>query len=110
MQYKLELKRCCTYGVYNATLSFSFRLISHDFNMYLRTNMQKRATLAEQETENTYKELDKLKRLVAVPKEEFGGEANREGDNDQQWREEFAPSYGVEEPSSWFSGYDRCNI
>lgn len=77
-------------------------------------NMQKRALLAEQETENTYKELDKLKRLVAaphMPKEELSGEENREGDNsDQHWREEFAPSYGVEEPSSWFSGYDRCNI
>ncbi|XP_059632075.1 kinesin-like protein KIN-12B [Cornus florida] len=37
---------------------------------------------------------------------------------DQQWREEFEPFYNVEdgeisklaEPSSWFSGYDRCNI
>ncbi|KAL8481040.1 hypothetical protein ACS0TY_026994 [Phlomoides rotata] len=72
---------------------------------------EKRATLAEQETEIAYKELDKLKRLVSaprVPKEEFDGDERREGD--QQWREEFAPSYGVEEPSSWFSGYDRCNI
>ncbi|RVW23793.1 Kinesin-like protein KIN-12B [Vitis vinifera] len=37
---------------------------------------------------------------------------------DQQWREEFEPFYNGEdselsklaEPSSWFSGYDRCNI
>ena len=37
---------------------------------------------------------------------------------DQKWREEFEPFYNGEdnelsrltEPSSWFSGYDRCNI
>lgn len=37
---------------------------------------------------------------------------------DQQWREEFEPYYNntdeelskFGEPSSWFSGYDRCNI
>lgn len=36
---------------------------------------------------------------------------------DQRWREEFDPFYSAEEessklvePSSWFSGYDRCNI
>lgn len=38
---------------------------------------------------------------------------------DQQWREEFEPFYNgedselsrlAEQPSSWFSGYDRCNI
>ncbi|GAV58960.1 Kinesin domain-containing protein/Kinesin-related domain-containing protein [Cephalotus follicularis] len=39
-------------------------------------------------------------------------------EGEQQWREEFEPFYKVEdgelskltEPSSWFSGYDRCNI
>lgn len=38
--------------------------------------------------------------------------------SDQKWREEFEPFYNGEdgelpklaEPSSWFSGYDRCNI
>ncbi|PON33439.1 Kinesin-like protein [Parasponia andersonii] len=38
--------------------------------------------------------------------------------SDQQWREEFEPFYNGEDgelprlakPSSWFSGYDRCNI
>ncbi|XP_050371998.1 kinesin-like protein KIN-12B [Argentina anserina] len=39
--------------------------------------------------------------------------------SDQQWKEEFKPFYNGEdggelqklaEPSSWFSGYDRCNI
>ncbi|KAG7995310.1 hypothetical protein I3843_01G102900 [Carya illinoinensis] len=38
--------------------------------------------------------------------------------SDQRWREEFEPFYNGEdcelpkptEPSSWFSGYDRCNI
>lgn len=37
---------------------------------------------------------------------------------DQKWREEFESYYNTEEelskfgetPSSWFSGYDRCNI
>jgi kinesin family protein 15 len=40
------------------------------------------------------------------------------GEGDQQWREEFEPFYKAKdgelsklaEPSSWFSGYDRCNI
>ncbi|KAF9669495.1 hypothetical protein SADUNF_Sadunf14G0113400 [Salix dunnii] len=45
------------------------------------------------------------------------GEPLSEGD--QQWREEFEPFYTskedgelskLAEPSSWFSGYDRCNI
>ena len=39
-------------------------------------------------------------------------------DGDQRWREEFKPFYNGEdgelsklgENSSWFSGYDRCNI
>lgn len=37
--------------------------------------------------------------------------------NDHQWKEEFEPFYNGEdslskltEQSSWFSGYDRCNI
>lgn len=36
---------------------------------------------------------------------------------DQRWKEEFEPFYNEDcelskltEPSSWFSGYDRCNI
>ncbi|KAA8527878.1 hypothetical protein F0562_035253 [Nyssa sinensis] len=46
------------------------------------------------------------------------GELHSTGD--QRWKEEFEPFYNVEEsdfskpaepePSSWFSGYDRCNI
>ncbi|KAG8369560.1 hypothetical protein BUALT_Bualt14G0026100 [Buddleja alternifolia] len=80
---------------------------------------EKRAIMAEQETENAYKELDKLNKLIAVshlPKDEFAAAAAEDSSRhgaggDQQWREEFAPSYDVEEePSSWFSGYDRCNI
>ncbi|KAI3470080.1 hypothetical protein Pfo_026743 [Paulownia fortunei] len=75
---------------------------------------EKRAIVAEQETENAYKEIDKLNKLLAVPhmpKVEFAAGESQGASVDQQWREEFAPSYGVEEePSSWFSGYDRCNI
>ncbi|KVI00429.1 Kinesin, motor domain-containing protein [Cynara cardunculus var. scolymus] len=45
-----------------------------------------------------------------------GGEPN--GTSDQQWRDEFDTFYSEDEgelsklpePSSWFSGYDRCNI
>lgn len=75
---------------------------------------EKRATQAEQETENAYKEIEKLNELLVaphLPKDEFMAVENHGADSDQQWREEFAPSYGVEEePPSWFSGYDRCNI
>lgn len=76
--------------------------------------MQKRATVAELETESAYKEIEKLNKLLAgphLPKDEFSEVEIHGADSDQQWREEFAPSYGVEEePPSWFSGYDRCNI
>ncbi|KAL8048654.1 hypothetical protein ABFX02_07G081100 [Erythranthe guttata] len=80
---------------------------------------EKRAIVAEVETENAYKEMEKLNKLLVAShmrkEEEYGGGGEDEGTGggDQQWREEFAPSYdGVEEeePSSWFSGYDRCNI
>ncbi|KAH6770100.1 phragmoplast-associated kinesin-related protein [Perilla frutescens var. hirtella] len=75
---------------------------------------EKRTTLAELETESAYKEIEKLNKLVAAPhlrKDEFVAVENHGADGDQQWREEFAPSYDVEEePPSWFSGYDRCNI
>ncbi|KAJ4843238.1 hypothetical protein Tsubulata_039389 [Turnera subulata] len=77
-------------------------------------------------------EINTLNQLLAesrLPKEairpdynDFGtanydiGEPHSEGD--QQWRQEFKPFYNgedelaqlVEPPSSWFSGYDRCNI
>ncbi|CAA0833219.1 Kinesin-like protein KIN12B [Striga hermonthica] len=75
---------------------------------------ERRAVMAEQETENAYKEMEKLNSLLAaphLPKEEVTTNGGGVGSIDQQWREEFAASYGVaEEPSSWFSGYDRCNI
>ncbi|KAL3635015.1 TRAFAC class myosin-kinesin ATPase superfamily [Castilleja foliolosa] len=75
---------------------------------------ERRAVMAEHETENSYKEIEKLNSLLAahhMPKEGFAAETEAQGTADQQWQEEFAPSYGVsEEPSSWFSGYDRCNI
>ncbi|KAM6565329.1 hypothetical protein CsatA_024457 [Cannabis sativa] len=52
-------------------------------------------------------------------KYDVGGESCQEDDSsDHKWREEFEPFYNGEdgelpklaEPSSWFSGYDRCNI
>ncbi|KAL1535673.1 TRAFAC class myosin-kinesin ATPase superfamily [Salvia divinorum] len=76
---------------------------------------EKRATVAELETESAYKEIEKLNKLLAAPhlpeEDKNAGVQNHEADDDQQWRQAFAPSYGVEEePPSWFSGYDRCNI
>ncbi|KAL6582126.1 TRAFAC class myosin-kinesin ATPase superfamily [Orobanche minor] len=75
---------------------------------------ERRAVVAERETENAYKKIEKLNSLLTAPHmpKEVSGAENSEGDSvHQQWREEFAPSYGIaEEPSSWFSGYDRCNI
>ncbi|XP_073275294.1 kinesin-like protein KIN-12B [Primulina huaijiensis] len=75
------------------------------------TAAEKRALMAEQETEMAYREIDKLKKLIAAPyKEEFAAKS-QETNGDKNWQEEFAPSYDVEEePPSWFSGYDRCNI
>ncbi|KZV26325.1 Phragmoplast-associated kinesin-related protein isoform 1 [Dorcoceras hygrometricum] len=78
------------------------------------TAAEKRALMAEQETEMAYREIDKLNKLLAAPhmtEEEFVAAKSRETESDKQWQEEFAPSYDVEEePPSWFSGYDRCNI
>eukprot|EP00258_Populus_trichocarpa_P011892 XP_002321106.3 kinesin-like protein KIN-12B [Populus trichocarpa] len=78
-------------------------------------------------------EISSLKELVAesrLPKEAIRPAHNDDfnmpkydageplGEGDQQWREEFEPFYKAKdgelsklaEPSSWFSGYDRCNI
>ncbi|XP_051133503.1 kinesin-like protein KIN-12B [Andrographis paniculata] len=76
---------------------------------------EKRALMAEQETETAYKEMEKLNKLLAadhIMQEDIRAQdSHKDNNDDQQWQEEFAPSYGVEdEPSSWFSGYDRCNI
>ncbi|KAL3829272.1 hypothetical protein ACJIZ3_018074 [Penstemon smallii] len=75
---------------------------------------KEQAIRAEQETEDAYKEIDKLNKLLKaapMPREEFAAEETQGTGHDQQWHEEFAPSYDVEEePSAWFSGYDRCNI
>ncbi|XP_057959984.1 kinesin-like protein KIN-12B [Malania oleifera] len=98
----------------------------------------RRTEEAEQETEKAYKQVDKLKKkhekeiktlnqLLAesrLPKEALDdGAKNGAGDShgaagDQRWKEEFEPFFKDEdgelsrlaEPSSWFSGYDRCNI
>ncbi|CAI9777013.1 unnamed protein product [Fraxinus pennsylvanica] len=77
---------------------------------------ENRAIVAEGEAERAYMERDRLVRLLAADtrtlNEGFAaGEGIHVDDGNQQWREEFAPSYGIEEdPSSWFAGYDRCNI
>ncbi|KAI9195111.1 hypothetical protein LWI28_011816 [Acer negundo] len=97
---------------------------------------QKRAIEAEQETVKAYKQINQLKKNHEIdtsaikkteaescvpmeayvdsdmPKYDVGGEPQGE----EQWRAEFElytednePSR-LAEPSSWFSGYDRCNI
>ncbi|KAI3706255.1 hypothetical protein L6452_23869 [Arctium lappa] len=80
-----------------------------------------RAREAEQETENAYKQIERLKKKQKneVPPPVYdmpiydGEESNITFD--QQPREEFYNMDKEEfttlpEPSSWFSGYDRCNI
>ncbi|CAH9122330.1 unnamed protein product [Cuscuta epithymum] len=98
---------------------------------------EKRAMGAEQEASKAYKQIEKmkkkheheinsLKRLIeesttSKPHKEAEPQVydSRETQNtvgDQQWREEFESFYQTEDelskldPSSWFSGYDRCNI
>ncbi|PPR86314.1 hypothetical protein GOBAR_AA34378 [Gossypium barbadense] len=99
---------------------------------------QKRAMEAEQETDKAHKKIDKLKRKheyeISTLKEllaesRLPKEAKRPSYDkidiakydagDQLWREEFEPFYNGEdgelssklaENSSWFFGYDRCNI
>ncbi|KAL2530140.1 Kinesin-like protein KIN12B [Forsythia ovata] len=76
---------------------------------------EKRAIVAEREAAKAHKERDRLNRLLAETRTLNEGFAAEESghvdDGNQQWREEFAPSYDIgEDPSSWFAGYDRCNI
>ncbi|XP_009415942.2 kinesin-like protein KIN-12A [Musa acuminata AAA Group] len=99
---------------------------------------EKRACMAEQETEKAYQEIDNLKKnydreisllnqLLSesrLPREALTytvfNEAKTGGESltDQRWREEFEPFCNRDDadfskdtnPSSWFSSYDRCNI
>ncbi|GAA0175608.1 microtubule binding motor protein [Lithospermum erythrorhizon] len=100
---------------------------------------EKRAVESEQETDRAYKQIDTLKKnhekeISAIkqhivdsrhPEDEeqappiFDGSRMAKYDadeihstDDQRWKEEFKPFYQAEEeePSSWFSGYDRCNV
>ncbi|XP_057547481.1 kinesin-like protein KIN-12B [Amaranthus tricolor] len=103
---------------------------------------EKRAAVAEEETEKARNQIDKLKKtheteinalnhIIAesrLPKEslqdpytdnaaKFDAE-ERHSAGDDRWKEEFQAFYNIDdelsskfaEPSSWFSGYDRCNI
>lgn len=105
--------------------------------------MQKRAMEAEQETEKTHIQIDRLKKKhekeistlnellleSRLPREATQlayddaqiakyDTVETHNSSDQIWRQEFEPIYIGEdgelpkptEPSSWFSGYDRCNI
>ncbi|GMH08058.1 hypothetical protein Nepgr_009898 [Nepenthes gracilis] len=97
---------------------------------------QKRAAAAEDKAEKAHEQIDKLKRKYekeisclnqtindcrlpkhasqdafwqsSMAKYDVGDNHHHNAD-EQRWREEFELSkFG--EPSSWFSGYDRCNI
>uniref|UniRef100_A0A0E0NF23 Kinesin motor domain-containing protein n=1 Tax=Oryza rufipogon TaxID=4529 RepID=A0A0E0NF23_ORYRU len=101
--------------------------------------VQKRAELAEQEMNKAFAEIDNLKRdhdqevlvlnqrlaesklpsnVVQSPEPSETGPARYDTGGsfgDEQWREEFKPFQSVEvskssDPSSWFYGYDKCNI
>ncbi|XP_016475479.1 kinesin-like protein KIN-12B isoform X1 [Nicotiana tabacum] len=92
---------------------------------------EKRAIYAEQEANEAYKQIDKLKKKYGkeitnlnqlpeephLPKDTSGPVYDDPETGDQRWREEFEPFYNTKEdlpnfgePSSWFSGYDRCNL
>ncbi|CAN4104576.1 unnamed protein product [Withania somnifera] len=92
---------------------------------------EKRAIHAEQEASEAYRQIDKLTKkheevnsLNHLQEEPCLAKDTSEPvyDNtetgDDRWREEFAQFYGTKEedlpkfgePSSWFSGYDRCNV
>ncbi|CAN4095728.1 unnamed protein product [Withania somnifera] len=92
---------------------------------------EKRVIHAEQEASEAYRQIDKLKKkheevnsLNHSPEEPCLLKDSSETvyDNtetgDERWREEFAQFYSTKEedlpkfgePSSWFSGYDRCNV
>lgn len=102
--------------------------------------LQKRALLAEKETEKANKEIDSLKKnhdreiislkqilaesrssTEALEHTEFDDSEvpkSEEGKSEQRWTEDFEPfcKRGDTElsmdtdPNSWFAGYDRCNI
>ncbi|KAK9078967.1 hypothetical protein SSX86_000636 [Deinandra increscens subsp. villosa] len=77
---------------------------------------QARAMEAEQETENAFKKIEKLKKKQKIEASTpvydvpiYDTESNHTVD--QQSKEEFELLFNVDkEATSWFSGYDRCNI
>ncbi|VFQ92301.1 unnamed protein product [Cuscuta campestris] len=100
---------------------------------------EKRATGAEQEASKAYKQIEKMKKkheheinnLKQLLEESTPTRLHKQGETvhdskettsqndtavDQRWKEEFESFYQTEEelskllPSSWFTGYDRCNI
>ncbi|KAL4561069.1 hypothetical protein LXL04_033231 [Taraxacum kok-saghyz] len=77
-----------------------------------------RAREAEEEKERANKEIENLKRKYEDGEMTKLPPRSEENDgNDQQWEGEFEKFYTedeeltkLSEPSSWFSGYDKCNI
>ncbi|KAK6914368.1 Kinesin motor domain [Dillenia turbinata] len=95
---------------------------------------KKRVKLAEEETQEACRQIEKLKKKhekeikalnQLLLQSRLPDEAVQAPHHDsditkydtaeplsQRWKEEFEPFYNNEhgEPSSWFSGYDRCNV
>ncbi|KAK4373858.1 hypothetical protein RND71_004535 [Anisodus tanguticus] len=91
---------------------------------------EKRAIHAEQEANEAYKQIEKLKKTheeinslnhlleePRLPKDKTEPMFDNPEAGDERWREEFTPFYSTKEEDlpkfgepSWFSGYDRCNV
>ncbi|KAK6930654.1 Kinesin motor domain [Dillenia turbinata] len=93
---------------------------------------KKRVKLVEEETQEAYRQIEKLKKkhekeintlnqlllqsrppdAVQAPHHDNTAKYDSAEPHSQRWKEELEPFYNTElgEPSSWFSGYDRCNI
>ncbi|KAK9932898.1 hypothetical protein M0R45_020119 [Rubus argutus] len=79
---------------------------------------QRQATEAKQETNKAYMKIEKLKIKHEKEISNLNELLAQSRLTKERWKEEFEPFYNAEdgelrkltEPSSWFSGYDRCNI
>ena len=79
----------------------------HEYEIYSLSEQLAESPLPKSTTMPAYD--DMVKYDAAEP---------HDSSSDQRWKEEFEPFYNGEdgelqklaEPSSWFQGYDRCNI
>lgn len=86
--------------------------------MFLIPLTQARAMEAEQETENAFKQIERLKKKqkteASPPTPVYDKPIYDTGSNftvDYQPKEEYEQYFNLDkEPTSWFSGKDTCNI